>query len=245
MTANIRKGVLSFIIVEVFVYLIFMAGDIYGYPKADSVTLLKFSSILLCNIFTLVCAAANKKRDNYILAGALLFTGISDYFLLFTEYFTFGMLTFCVVQILYLVRLYFLEERRKRGGIPGRLLINAFLGAAALFVLYLLKVTVNPLLMISVFYFVSILHNVIRAIQNAGHGTDRRNLLFAAGMFLFMLCDINVGIYNMSGFIAVGNEVFQKLYHFSEIAMWMFYLPAQVCIVLSGRAEEKIQKRIF
>lgn len=242
MYAKSRRAVLAFIAAELFLYLIFMKGDLYGYPKTDTVTILKFVSILLCNVFVLAGAFKYRKMDNYLLAGALLFTGVSDYFLLFTNNFTFGMFTFCIVQILYLVRLWLLEEGNNKGkrGIAIRFLINVLLWALALLVFFELKVPVNLLLTIAVFYFLSISHNVITAVKNAAYRPDRRNLVFAAGMVLFLLCDINVGIYNMSGFVPVGNVVFEKLYHFAEVAMWLFYLPAQVCIAISGKIGQNV-----
>lgn len=232
MTAGNKRGMFGFIAAELLLYLVFMAGDIFGYPGLDTVTLIKYCSILLCNVFALTYALKYRRRENYILFSGLFFTAVSDYFLLFTENFTFGMLTFCVVQILYLVYLYFLGEGRR--GVAGRLLVNILLWAAVLLILWVLQVPVDLLLVTAAFYFISILHNVITAAGNARHKSDKRNLIFAIGMFLFLLCDINVGIYNMNGFIAVGSTAFQKVYHFSEIAMWMFYLPAQVCISLSG-----------
>ncbi|SHO53727.1 lysoplasmalogenase family protein [Anaerocolumna xylanovorans] len=242
MSIKSRRGVPSFIAAELLLYLIFMTGDICGYPKSGTVTVLKFVSILLCNVFVLACATQYRKTDNYLLAGALLFTGISDYFLLFTEDFTFGMFTFCVVQILYLIRLQLLGKENSRGkrGIFGCLLTNVLLWAFVLFMLYKLKVPVDLLLTIAVFYFLSILHNVITAVKNAVYCPDRKNLVFAVGMILFLFCDINVGIYNMSGFVSVGNTVFRKLYDFAEIAMWMFYLPAQVFIAVSGKIRQNV-----
>lgn len=240
MFAKNKWGVFTFIIIELLLYSIFMMGDISGHPSSDTVTMLKFLCIILCNIFALVCAVEFKQRDNYILLGALFFTGISDYFLLFTEKFTFGMITFCVVQMLYLLRIWFLEESRQGRRVLGRMFANILLWAVILLTLYKLKVTVNLLLTVSVFYFISILQNVITGIKNTVRKPDWKNLIFAAGMFLFILCDINVGIYNMNGFIAIENAAFQKLYNFSEVAMWMFYLPAQVCIAVSGKVGQNV-----
>lgn len=236
MTGRDRKGMIGFIGSEFLLYLIFMTGDISGHPSSDTVTLVKYLSILLCNLFAFICAFWLRQKENYILFSGLFFTGISDYFLLFTNNFTFGMFTFCVVQTLYLVYLYLLGDRRR--GIPSRLIMNIILWAITLFVLFTVHIPVNLLLIIVVFYFISILHNVITAAINARCKPNRRNLIFAAGMFLFLLCDINVGIYNMNGFINIESAGFTKIYQFSEVAMWMFYLPAQVCIALSGMLKE-------
>jgi hypothetical protein len=54
-------------------------------------------------------------------------------------------------------------------------------------------------------------------------------------MVLFLLCDINVGIFNLSGFIALPERIYQMMYSVSSILMWTFYAPSQVLIALSTK----------
>lgn len=226
-----------FISVQLIIYIIFMYGDLFGSISAEVIIPLKFISILFCIAFAVYSMNSLRTRDNYILVAALCFTGVSDYFLLLTEHFTYGMMSFCVVQILYLLRLQYLEREGGKGsryGMGGKILINLVFWLLVLAGLYKLKLQVNLLLSVSVFYFIAILHNVYASVKNAKTVPNKKNIVFAAGMILFILCDINVGIYNMTGFITIEGMFLERLYNFSEIAMWMFYLPAQVCIALSG-----------
>jgi len=58
--------------------------------------------------------------------------------------------------------------------------------------------------------------------------------LIALGMSLFFLCDINVGLYNLTAGMT-GNRAFQ-------VMIWAFYLPAQAMISGSGRKYGKDHK---
>ena len=59
-------------------------------------------------------------------------------------------------------------------------------------------------------------------------------VMFLIGLVLFLLCDINVMIYNMDGFVNVSSSFYHMLKSSSVILMWAFYLPSQVLIVLSA-----------
>jgi hypothetical protein len=95
----------------------------------------------------------------------------------------------------------------------------------------------DVLLFISVIYFVNIFFNMLTALQYAICNNTRRKhiIIFAVGMVLFFLCDINVGIYNISGYISLESSVFDRIYQFSTWAMWFFYLPSQIIIVCSSK----------
>jgi len=51
-----------------------------------------------------------------------------------------------------------------------------------------------------------------------------RRWIFAAGLTLFVCCDLCVGMFNLG-----------ILRAFSSVGMWLFYLPSQVLIVLSAK----------
>jgi hypothetical protein len=92
---------------------------------------------------------------------------------------------------------------------------------------------VNILLIITIFYFISIVINVIVAIRAAVCIKERYIVIFAIGMVLFLLCDINVGIFNLADFLVIDSNLFKSIYGFSSIGMWLFYLPAQVLLAIS------------
>ncbi len=88
----------------------------------------------------------------------------------------------------------------------------------------------------SIYYFILILSNVVTAIRLA-HATPghKGNILYAWGMLLFLFCDINVGLYNLSAFILLPEQLAFLIDSVSSILMWTFYAPSQVLIAVSSR----------
>ena len=251
-----KKSILIYLtvfyaLIELLIYVSFMTGDITGNLKITTITLIKYISVLLCILYSTVVFILYREKDSLILIAAFCFTGISDYFLLFTDSFTFGMFSFSIAQLIYLLRLWYQDYNEgKSAVIFYRLILNFIIWIGVLFILKLLGITNGNteladrlLLAVASFYFATILHNVIRSFIHVNNYKSSKSLIFAIGMLLFILCDINVGIYNMEGFVVINQEVFDKIYNFSEIAMWMFYLPAQVCIALSGSIINKTREK--
>ncbi len=121
-----------------------------------------------------------------------------------------------------------------------RLLLQTAAAAMVCGVLAYFGVGLEPLLVASVFYFISIVMNTIGAVRAAVLLPGRRDLaMFAAGMVMFLLCDINVGLFNLSGFISLPMGIYSLIYGISSILMWTFYAPSQVLITLSLKAGSK------
>ncbi len=158
-------------------------------------------------ILCLIAALKNpSSRDGHIVALAMTFTVAADLFLLvLNQYYFFGVLLFLAVQIIYCIRLAFL-----RGSFKYKLLPLRFLPI-------ILLCLIDKLIAVSLLYFVNLCCNTIEA------WNLNKRLIFAVGLTLFIGCDICVGAYNLGLFPA-----------FTRIGMWMFYLPSQVCIVLSA-----------
>jgi hypothetical protein len=289
---NIR---LVFIVVQIILYISFLTIDITGGSISLSAKI-KFGIILLCFCYALFSRGADKSIL-FCLRTALLFTVISDLFLLILDYYFYGVLTFIVVQQLYSVRLSLSKYRGKEGKKPAgqaldskepssgepdrgekrskglnsrqfnsmeqgsegwigkeqssrevsrgewkplirdffiRLGIQAAAVLVICLVLKLLGIQLEALLIASVFYFICILTNTVRGVKAAiDHPWDKGLLLYAFGISLFLLCDINVGFFNISGYIALPEAVYDVLYSLSSILMWAFYAPSQVLITLS------------
>ncbi len=245
-----------FIFLQILLYASFLSLDMLGIGLALS-KFIKFMIIILCFCFALLFARGADKGILFCMKAALLFTVVSDYFLLIKDIYLYGVITFIIVQQLYGVRLilaklqvleYSVTNKEKiafgsKGG-KYELLLKLYLvrlGAQALItgllitVFHYLRVAPNSLLCVSIFYFVSILNNTISAslfIKNSFK--VKGDILFAVGMIFFLLCDINVGIFNMSSFINLPESVYHILYTASSILMWTFYAPAQVLISLSS-----------
>jgi hypothetical protein len=177
--------------------------------------------------------------ETLILQAGLFFTLISDLFILILDYYFYGVLVFILVQQLYNLRLILLQNERRDGAkkillYGKRITIQVGLAALVCLVLLLAGVSLDSLLIASVFYFISIIFNTIAAVCLAINDCIKRsNLLFAVGMLLFLLCDINVGLFNLTGFIKMPKEIYSVIYSYSSILMWTFYAPSQVLIALS------------
>jgi len=91
------------------------------------------------------------------------------------------------------------------------------------------------------FYTISFLSNYLKfALKTFGKKEkDKKCLfpktkLFFAGLTLFILCDLNVLIFNLYMFININSAFYNNLNSLASIMIWGFYLPSQVIIVLSA-----------
>ncbi|MGB8452582.1 MAG: lysoplasmalogenase family protein [Anaerocolumna sp.] len=232
-----------FILTEILLYTDYLYIDITGNGSYTISNYLKFSGIILCLLFTLLFPYRREGRiDVSIVRLALFFTVISDLFILMLDYYMIGLITFCVVQSLYLIRLSIWNQMNLTGLnriIIIRFIRNLIVSFLIIIILIMLKIEMEGLILISIFYFVSIVFNVSDSIVIACKSKITNQILYAQGMVLFLLCDINVGLFNLSDFQSINSHWFMSLYKFSTIAMWMFYLPAQVAISLSVQSPAK------
>ena len=159
----------------------------------------KYLTIVVCLLAAVWSARHGGSR---LMAWAMAFTLAADTFLLLLDrWYGAGIVLFCVVQGLYLARI-----RRACGRTLWAL--RAGLVAAALNLLAAL-------------YFVNFLVNACQSL------TLRSERLFAAGLWLFLLCDVCVGLRNQPSLLP-------GLAGAAQAGMWLFYLPGQVLLVLSG-----------
>ena len=201
---------IAFVVIELAIYIAYLAADL-GYVSVNSIRL-KFISICLCLVFSAVFTAMGGEK---LITAAMVFTLAADSLLLVKNSdYALGIAFFCVVQAIYFYMLY-----RENGKTLLALRIVLFaLGLVLLCKLNMLS-WLNAL---AAFYFTSFVCNVIQSF-----GTDRR--LFNLGLVLFLCCDVCVGIFNLPQLAGTG------IYNFATFGMWLFYLPAQVFIALSGR----------
>lgn len=237
-------NITGFVIVELLLYIMFMYLDLAKTEYYHISNNLKFLSIVICSFFSIVYYSKDDNQtDLILLRSALIFTVISDLCILILDYYIVGTLTFCIVQLLYLIRLCrYRYPENLMGNILKKVVRNILITASIISLFIILQIDINLLVIISMIYFVSITLNVGDSISIAYHTKNRSTIIFAIGMVLFILCDINVGVFNLSDFISIESSLFSKVYSFSVIAMWMFYLPAQVCIALSGDTQNSVKK---
>lgn len=166
---------------------------------------LKYSSILLIAL-TSLCI------DEKLLTCALCLTAAADAFLLMLDrWYAAGILLFLVVQLLYSLHM------RSSRTLYAQLILTILS--------MVLAVSCGRLEALAGGYILIFLINLIRAGSRAAEIRSKEALLFFLGLLLFFCCDLCVGWYHIGS---------GPLWSFARVAMWGFYLPGQVLILLSA-----------
>ena len=226
---------LMFLSLESFVYAIFILEDFDFNVDVDP-DLYKYESMILLLIFYFFSFLLNLliekiekdhvkeiRYDMIIVGCALIFTFLSDTFLLYLDkYYEIGVSSFIVVQVLYFIRMaYGLKFSNKR--LYTSIFIRVGLSFLAIIGLVIAD-SFSFLYSITGIYFINIVMNFIDSlISTINLRGDKRfitSLIFTIGLILFIGCDIFVGISNLSPY---GSEI-----------IWIFYLPSQILIALSA-----------
>lgn len=201
-----------FLTVEAILYAAFLIWDLtVGGPGSNPI---KFAGILLCLAYSLYLSRQGGCR---LVSAALALTVLADVFLLLLNaHYALGILLFCGVQGLYFIRIV-------RGG--GRNLWGLRLGLflLSLVVLNLLGLLI-PLNILALFYFTNFFCNALASLSCSG----RSMRLFSISLWLFLCCDVCVGLFQNPQLVPPAVSAFVS------VGMWLFYLPAQVLIALSG-----------
>ncbi len=140
-----------------------------------------------------------------------------------------AMVAFLAVQTAYAARIHLslLGEWEKKIHLLIRLLVTAL---CMLVTMLVLKNRTDPLSLISVVYYGHLVCNAFYAFLH--HRTLGKWL--AVGLTLFALCDLFVGLNAMEPYIALKPGSFLwSLAHPPFNASWLFYIPAQTCLVIS------------
>ncbi len=207
-----RRLIIAFLITETALYITFMAADLAGAGAVS--TAIKYSGIIGCLLFAAVSTYHGGHR---LILPALLLTASADFFLLVLDkYYMIGVTIFFAVQMIYMARLRIMAGKMF---LPLRIAM-IFISFIILFLINML----NPLNFLSVAYFSQLLVNAVIAWTSSG----KRMRIFACGLTLFAMCDTCVGLFNML------DASYGSIYAFCSFGMWLFYLPSQVLIVLSG-----------
>ncbi len=201
----------------------------------------KYGGIILCFLYTLLlvgtqkAARPDKPRQPLIwLAFAGFFVLFSDFCLLFTTAAAPGIALFCLVQCFYFLYQSKIRRLWQIFLIPAAVSLT---GSAALALIYQVH---HPLVPLALFYLTMLLINIALAWHKALAAPQPPAFMFAAGLVLYCLCDLNVGFMNARYIISgpmlralpiLANPVFREI---STFSMWFFYLPAQVLIALSA-----------
>ena len=234
-----------FVVLQSIFYVTFLVLDL----TKDNVKLssyIKFGVIIICFWFALFWGKSANRKQLLYLRIALFLTVISDLFILLLDVYFYGVLTFLIVQQLYSLRIdqFTYEDdqnnnknnnKHNRSPWGKRFIILGFITLAIALFVDLSGIYLDSVLVITIFYFTNLIYNVMRSIRTAYRFRVRTTVFFALGMFLFLLCDINVGLFNLSSYINLPFPGFSFVYELSSILMWTFYAPSQVLIALSSK----------
>nr|WP_297172330.1 lysoplasmalogenase family protein [uncultured Agathobaculum sp.] len=203
-----RSGRVLFLAAETALYLLFIILDLAGH--ASDTVFLKYTGIALCFLAVLPTI---RTTDGRLTALALGLTLAADWPLLILDrHYTVGIMLFCVVQALYLIRL-----MRWRGSISYPLLAVRLVPLVPL-------ILHASLYTLALLYFANLMCNALEAALFVPRSPRQR--LFSIGMLLFICCDLCVGAFHLGFFTP-----------FARYGMWLFYLPAQTLIALSSYAK--------
>lgn len=227
-----------FLTIELCIYITFLCIDLLWFDLlwCDQNKLsssLKWLSIVICCLYLYYQnefrSGTVSVHENRLLMCALFLTMISDFILLFSDCYIFGVFIFLMVQFLYCKKLGDLSG----SSIKFTIFRNLAISFCILALLISVKIQIDFLMGTSCVYFVSLISNVVDAGIASKLYNSWSTKIFFYGLFLFLLCDMNVGINNLTYDIEINQPLFHAVANFSTIGMWLFYLPSQVCIVAS------------
>lgn len=244
MERNLKKYlIITIVLIELLIYISFIYIDFTNGCSNSYSTVLKYIGILLSLTLGLMIGANGyNKKDTRLLQLALCFTATADLCLLILDYYIAGVFIFCFVQITYIIR--------HAGIFKKDVKIFSILIFAILVFIMILDTNIihinnisRGLLVIGCFYAILLIFSVYSAwkVFNRGIYTSLSCYLICIGMTLFLFCDINVAI---SGLI---NNVFifgVSLKSVSRFLVWIYYLPSQVLLALSGYRTYSLDGRI-
>ena len=228
-----------FISIEAIIYVTFILLDILGTTPALS-DIFKYSGIIVVFAFALYWCIKRRDRNRTVVTSALLFTAVADFFLLFCSddirLLIPVLLSFSVTQTLYYVHL--TESRRKNKRILIPCLVFVLSAVSSCIIDLLLSYDTVALILITlVFYYaITFALNTAGSVARCKKSRLRTDFIFALGLILFVLCDINVLIRHLNTFFF--EAVPRTMVEASIFLSWVFYLPAQVLIALHCKTSD-------
>lgn len=213
-----------FLITQAALFTAFLIFDFNGVNAKQS-NALKYCAVLIC-LITSALQIYFYKTDGITVALAQFFTAVSDTFLVLYENYEIGVTVFIFAQIVYFIRIYLTSGKNPLYSFILRIVaivaacigIN-FLGAAS----YLTAV--------AAIYFVNLLANFAESFCLIIK--SRKYILFTVGLFLFICCDVCIGVTQLKHVLNV--QMSATVYGLLMNLIWVFYLPSQILIVLSAR----------
>ncbi len=197
---------------------------------ADGVAVIvcQFTAVVLACLFSLVFA---ERSAAFLLTQlGLVYTVCADYFLVVLDPIQqlTAMLFFSVTQMAYAARLFLDSDGRRQRicQISVRAALSVF---AIALTAWVLRGSTVPLALVSLFYYATLIGNVIFAFAQG-----KRNLLFALGLLLFLCCDTLIGLSCLGQYFPIAEDsALYTVIHPGFNLAWAFYVPSQTLLALS------------
>lgn len=226
------KAIFYFIVV---IYFIFLYIDALSKDLGNVYSLgLKYLIIILCfGISLLIGSQGYSKEDKLLVQLARIFTVIADYYFIIYGHIGLGIFFFSLVQVTYIIR----HSIWSKGKCKNIVFFIIALTAALIISLNIKIPFIKKDLIILVFIYAALLlTSLYSSISTLRRGKYPKKVswMIAIGMFLFFMCDLNVGLFNI---LEDGNIKFYIRY-----LIWFFYVPSQLLLTLSGFKVEFLEK---
>ena len=208
-----------FIAIEAILYLLFLSIDFLNFKIGDS-TIYRYITVTITFLFSVIILFINKKEneniiDNILLSLALLFTLSADLFLLVIyKYFELGVLLFIIAHLFHFMRIILINKK-----ILYSIILRILIPIIIIIILAISKL-ITSLNVLASIYFAQLIMNFIDNLILYIKLKNYKFLLLTIGFFLFICCDICVGLYNLKDIMGE--------------FIWVFYTPSQVFIALSA-----------
>lgn len=223
---NNKKIDISFISIEVILYILILFADLDGWHRFVS-----FMSIFVCFVYVLLIHKKND-MDYNIMRLAFIATLAADYFLtLHSEEQVLGTFLFFLSQVMFFFRIHLSYQRIK----PK--IIYLYTAVFSIFVLmfYLILESIDVLIIVSLLYFSFLLLNMIFSWM-----THKRYILFTIGLTCYIAADLMVAMHMADPYITFATpSIFSYLTSTPINLIWLFYLPTQVLLALSTKYHHK------
>ena len=229
MTKKKSIPLILFILIHLILYLFIYAFKII---TGKTETIADYIVVISCFLFSLVYFIIKRNSNTLIFVIAFLFTILADTnLLILDDNYELGILAFIIVQFAYFW--YILKNMYTKdnyGYLIAIRLITIVIGVIASLIVQIDKL----LVCLVIIYISNLVINLIISII-----PRKRNLLFSLGLFLFLLCDMCVGCYNIGDIIDISNtSLFYKIANLPFNIAWLFYHPSQVLLAISNYIKE-------
>lgn len=221
------------LIINCILFITFLSIDLSLIEIHISSSVIKYISIVICFLMSLLTGRKYLDKTDILLLQLGLFTTlIADFSLIFTDYIELGVGVFSIVHIVYVIR----YKRNKIRAILICLTVIFHIIVITYLILNYFISKIDLLFGVALFYSISLIFSFVGAIKAYKHKSFPypNKYLIAWGMLLFLLCDINVGISNITRLTNNSIGIISVLKNISGFLIWFFYLPSQVLLSLSG-----------